>query len=172
MERSLRNFASNQQGSNRPCQSLCIPALYNVFDKIRVFDFGWLVLAAQEELEALLWICFTLRWLFSIFEEKIFWSKKKFFLKKLFFFILGKSIFVSKFFSSKNRSIFFDENGFRDFFLQKSHCGKYELPLFNFWRKLEKFWPLSAQYKYGRELIQNVPYWADIVRALADLITF
>ena len=44
------------------------------------FDFGWLVLAAQEELEALLWICFTLRCIFSIFEEKK--SRKPFSSKK------------------------------------------------------------------------------------------
>ena len=35
-------------------------------------DFVWFVLTAQEELEALLWICFTPDYMLLIFFEKIF----------------------------------------------------------------------------------------------------
>ena len=63
----------------------------SIFSKIKANQdstFAIFVFEAQEELEALLWICFTLRCIFSIFEEKI-----------------SKTIFVEK-----NRSIFGRKN--------------------------------------------------------------
>ena len=88
-------------------------------------------LAAQEELEALLWICFTSRKVLLIFEEKTFFdfvfvekkirwknvlnffSRKNRKFKKLFFpRKKNENIFSSDFFSTKTKS--------KKFFLQKS----------------------------------------------------
>ena len=45
---------------------------------------------------------------------------RNFFFEETIFFPIGKSDFLSKIFAYKNRTIFFDENGFRYFFLKKS----------------------------------------------------
>ena len=36
-------------------------------------------------------------------------------------------------------------------------CPHHPLPRFKFWRQSEKIWPLSAQHRYVKELVQNVP---------------
>ena len=82
-------------------------------------NFVWFVLTTQKELEALLWICFTPRYIFLKFRIKIFsrffhpkivWSKK---IVDFFLGILGnfKSRFSKKF--NFFSAFFFRSNNFR-----------------------------------------------------------
>ena len=82
-------------------------------------------LATQEELEALLWICFTSWMTLLIFEEKIFFRfffvEKKLDEKKYLNFLINDQLEnvyqkIEIFF----HPIFFDEKFFDFFFLQKS----------------------------------------------------
>ena len=71
---------------------------------------------------------------------------------------------LSKIFFSKKKKLFWKQFFFGD-------CGRATLPRFKIWRQSEKIWPLSAQHRYVKELTQNVHFWVDIVRTLADPIT-
>ena len=99
-------------------------------------DFAWFVLTAQEELEALLWICFTPRYIFLIFKKKYF-SR---FFHRFFFRSIKKSLYKFRTFStiltwnftkfreakiddcfgSKKSENFFDEKSISKSWLMKS----------------------------------------------------
>ena len=76
----IREFTVTMSGIQRIYESEGLEM--SISTKIRHFFFRELVLRAPEELEALLWICFTLMYVLLIFMEKIFFRKifRRFFL--------------------------------------------------------------------------------------------
>ena len=111
--------------------------------------------------------------------KKIFFSKKFFFLQKFSFLqvhIFGRFSLIFYWFSLLKPLVFLtkiNENHPKMWtcknknFCKKKHffektkifgsCGRALLPRFKFWMQSEKIWPLSAQHRYVKELVQNVP---------------